>query len=281
MAEIDPGDIARMLREGDPDRYFGTLVLPAGVRAAAQALYAFCAEVAAISTRVRDANAGEIRLQWWRDALSGAGHGDVVRNPIAAALLTALGRYRLPVAPMLRLLEARTFDLYADPMPDLPAFEGYAGDTAAVPYQLVAMMLNGGAVVEPGDAAGHLGVAHALIGHMRAFGYNARRGRIFLPWSVFAGHGVTRDEVLTGQVTAGLRGALHQFRDLGAEHLDKAASALQDLPKPLRPAFATIAVLRGDLRGMRRQAGDPFALVRRPVDWRRLAALAWWTWRNG
>ncbi len=123
---------------------------------------------------------------------TGEGHGAVRQNPLADALLDAIAEYGLPVPALQRLIEARRFDLYDDPMPDVPSFEGYAGETVSVLYQLGAMILNGGRPVEPGDAAGHLGVAHALIGHLRAFGYNAAQGRIFLPWSVLAANGVQR-----------------------------------------------------------------------------------------
>ncbi len=59
----------------------------------------------------------------------------------------AIAAYSLPAGPLLRLLAARRFDLYHDAMPDVPSFEGYAGETVSVLYQLAAMMLNGGAEV--------------------------------------------------------------------------------------------------------------------------------------
>src|SRR5690606_2569509 len=155
----------------DRDRYFATLLLEPAQREAITALYAFGSDIASIRDRAREAAAGEIRLQWWHDALGGEGHGAVRPNPLADALLDVIAEYGLPVPALLRLIEARRFDLYDDPMPDMPAFEGYAGETVSALYQLAAMILNGGRPVENGDAAGHLGVAQALIGHLRAFGY--------------------------------------------------------------------------------------------------------------
>src|SRR5690606_40306165 len=133
---------------------------------------------------------------------------------------------------------ARRFDLYDDPMPDVLSFEGYAGETASVLYQLAAMVLNDGRELESGDAAGHLGVAHALVGHLRAFGLNASRGRLFLPLSVFAANGVTEGEIFSGTVSEGLLAAHHQLTELAREHLDKADAAIGRLPRPLRSAFA-------------------------------------------
>lgn len=269
------GAAADYLREHDRDRYYATLLLPEPVRARTQALMAFSAEIAAIPSRVTDPNAGEVRLRWWADALEGQGHGDVARKPLAAGLLAA----DLPVAPLLRMIRARRFDLYSDPMPDVETFEGYAGETVSVLFQLIAMMLNGDREPDNGDAAGHLGVTQALIGHVRAFGYHASRGRIFLPWSIFAANGVQENEVLSGTESEGLLAALHQLRDLAAAHLGKARTAIAALPRSLRPAFATIALLDWDLKAAESQM--PFAPPRQRADWQKIAALSWWTWRNG
>src|SRR5690606_6961811 len=130
---------------------------------------------------------------------------------------------------------------------DLPTFEGYAGETVSVLYQLAAMVLNG-REVPGGDAAGHLGVAHALVGHLRAFGFNAARGRIFLPWSVLAANGVREHEVRSGTVSEGLLASHAQLIELAQEHLAKAEAAIATLPRELRPAFAPVALLRSYVR---------------------------------
>ena len=145
---------ADFLRETDRDRYLATLVLPPSRRPAVQSLLAFSADVAAIRDRAREPAPGEIRLQWWTDALSGDGHGSVRQNPLADALLSTIETYRLPTGALLRLIAARRFDLYDDPMPDVASFEGYAGETTSVLFQLSAMILNDGVEIESGDAAG-------------------------------------------------------------------------------------------------------------------------------
>lgn len=273
------GYAATFLRETDKDRYFTTLLLKPGQREAVQALYAFSADVASIRDRAREPAAGEIRLQWWVDAVEGDGHGNVRQNPLADALLDAIATWRLPTGPLLRLLAARRFDLYQDAMPDLRSFEGYAGETVSVLYQLAAMVLNGGEEVETGDAAGHLGVAHAAVGHLRAFGFNASVGRIFLPMNIFSANGVTDGEILAGQESEGLFAALGQVAELAGEHLDKAEAAIGALPKVLRPAFAPVAILRGQLSRVA-ASRQPFASLPDGADWRKIAALQWWSLRR-
>lgn len=266
------------LREADRDRYLASLVLPQPAREAIVALNAFAADLASIRQRAREPAAGEIRLQWWIDALGGEGHGEVRQNPIADALLDAIAAYGLPMAPLLRMAEARRFDLYHDPMPDVATFEGYAGETVSALYQLAAMILNGGAPVEEGDAAGHLGVAHALVGHLRAFGYNASQGRIFLPWNVLAANGVSEGDVLAGKTSGELVAALRQLAEMAGQHLERADAAIATLPRALHPAFAPIAIIRQQWRALDLSA--PFAGREDLADWRKIAALTWWRLRH-
>lgn len=272
---------ADFLKSNDPDRYYASLVIPEGKRAAVQSLYAFATEVASVRERVSEPAPGEIRLQWWDDALSGKGHGNVRQNPIADALLTTIGDYGLPVVPLQRLIAARRFDLYQDPMRDLTSFEGYAGETVSALYQFAAMILNDGVPVEEGDAAGHLGVANALIGHVRAFGFNASQHRIFLPLPVFAANGASERQILSGEASDGIRAALGQFADLAREHLDKAEAAIATLPRGLRRAFAYAPVLRAELAGLKHVQEQPFAPPPAIAAWRKIAMMSWWAWRNG
>lgn len=270
---------AEQLRANDRDRYFATLVLPAVERNAIAALYAFSADLASIRDRAKEPAAGEIRLQWWHDALAGEGHGAVRANPLADALLDVIAEYGLPVPALIRMIEARRFDLYDDSMPDMATFEGYAGETVSALYQLGAMILNGGRPVEPGDAAGHLGVAHALIGHLRAFGYYASKGRIVLPRDVFVTCGVSEADIRAGKTSENLSVALTRFADIAADHLRRADIAIAALPKSLRPVFAPTTLLRAQLGRLDLDA--PFAPQPDLPDWRKLAALTWWRLRQG
>lgn len=272
---------AAQLRELDRDRYAASLVIPSEHRADVQALFAFAADVAAIRERVSEPTPGEIRLQWWVDALEGSGHGDVKSNPVAAALLETIEARNLPSGPLLRLLAARRFDLYNDPMTDIGQFEGYAGETVSVLFQYAAMILSGDDAAQAADAAGHLGVAVALAGHLRAFGYNASRGQLFLPLSVFVANGVREADIYAGVDGEGVRNAIVQVRDLADGHLEKARAAINALPKALRPAFASVVLVEDDLSLVAQRAGNPFQPVEGGSPIGRLWKLIWWSLRNG
>lgn len=271
--------VCAFLKDNDKDRYLASLVLPENKREAAQALFAFNADIAAIPARVSEPAPGEIRLQWWHDALSGTHHGAIAQNPLAAAFLDVIQKYALPTGPLLRLIAARRFDLYQDPMPDMPTFEGYAGETNAVIYQYAAMILSDGTGAINGDAAGHLGVAHALIGHLQSIGFNAARGRIFLPLDVFAANGINDQQLMAGENKAQIVNACSQLLEAAQGHLNAAEQAIKQLPKQVRPAFAYAGVLKTQMR-KQAKASDPLVSRAGLSDWRKIAALAMWSWRN-
>ena len=251
--------VADTLRSLDRERYYATLILPQDKRGPVQALYAAIAEIASVGERINEPMAGEIRLTWWSDLIGGQVHGEAQQNPVAAALVDTIARHRLPTEPLKNLIAARRFDLYADPMPDITTFEGYAGETVSVPLQLAATVLNDGTPPESGEVAGHLGVALAFAGHLRAFGFNAVRGRVFLPLSIFREEGVGEREIMARTDSPALRKGLERCRALGHDHFSKARAGLGDLPRTIRPAFAQIAMI--DTQGPR--GNDPFAPPKR------------------
>jgi len=64
-----------LLRAGDKDRWLASLFAPADRRPHLHALYAFNLEIARVRELAREAMAGEIRLQWWREVLAGTRPG--------------------------------------------------------------------------------------------------------------------------------------------------------------------------------------------------------------
>src|ERR1700722_8038738 len=107
---------AELVRQADRDRFLAALFAPAEHRDALNALYAFNIEIARVREVAREALPGEIRLQWWCEVLDGERREEASANPVAAALLPTIERYRLAVAKLQDLIEARRFDLYDEPM---------------------------------------------------------------------------------------------------------------------------------------------------------------------
>ena len=105
-----------MVRRLDKDRYLAALWAPQDKRPHLMALYAFSAEIARIRDVVSDPLPGEVRARWWADVIAGTRGDEGGGHPIAAALLDTIARFRLPEEAFDRLIEARIFDLYDDPM---------------------------------------------------------------------------------------------------------------------------------------------------------------------
>src|SRR5580704_15885570 len=83
--------IGALVRNHDRDRFQTALFAPAGSREALFALYAFNYEIARVRESVREAMLGQIRLQWWREAIAAAYAGAPPRRhevvePLTAAL---------------------------------------------------------------------------------------------------------------------------------------------------------------------------------------------------
>src|SRR5258708_20424375 len=100
-----------LVRAADKERFLAALFAPAEHRGALHALYAFNIEIARVREIIREPLAGEIRLQWWHDALAGHAAGEVDSNPVAAALLAIAARYHLPPALFTGLLSPHPLDL--------------------------------------------------------------------------------------------------------------------------------------------------------------------------
>lgn len=269
------GLVAATLRQADRDRYLASLFIPEPQRAAVQALYAFSAEVARVREVVSDPLPGELRCRWWRDAIAGEARGDAEAHPVAAALLAAMRRYHLPAAPLLALVEARTFDLYDDAMPTMADLEGYAGETSSALLRLAALILADGGDAGDPDLPGHAGVAYAITGLLRALPWHASRGRVFLPADLMATFGVRREDILAGQDSAGLRCLLRQLRDLARSHLGLARRRLADAPAATLPAYLPLALAEPYLRRMDTRDYQPFRTAVDLPDWRRI----WLIWR--
>src|SRR5579871_3569858 len=116
---------ARFLRSNDRDRYVADLFAPEAARKHLFALHAFAAELARVRAQVSEPSLGEIRLQWWRDTLTS---GEASGHPVAAAVIETVRRYRLPLAALDMMIEARIGDLYDDPLPAMADLEAYAGE---------------------------------------------------------------------------------------------------------------------------------------------------------
>lgn len=225
------------VRVGSPDRYLSALYAPVECRPALFAIYAFNVEVARIRDTVSEPMPGEIRLQWWKDVVTGEGGEVAAGNPVAAALIAAIDRHKLPREAFARMCEARIFDLYDDPMPDTQSLEGYCGETASALIQLAALVIDAEAASKAADAAGHAGVAEAIAGLLRLLPLHRRRGQLYIPADLLSAVGANEDAILNDSDREAAGRAVSAMIALARDHLAHFDGLRGTLPAPLRPAF--------------------------------------------
>src|SRR4051794_12782932 len=187
-----------LVRVADKDRFLATLFAPAEKRGPLFALYAFNIEIASVRERAREPMPGEIRLQWWRDVISGERASEAAANPIAAALIETVARFSLPRERLLDLIEAHAFDLYDDPMPTFEALEGYVRHTSAAVFDLATRICG----TQAEQASKRAGVAYGITALLRCFALNASQRQLFVPVEAF--NSATLDDIFAGQTSPGL-----------------------------------------------------------------------------
>lgn len=259
----------RLVHEADRDRFIATMFAPAPARPALFALHAFGIELERVREAVSGPMPGEIRLQWWRDALAGHGHGDVTANPVAAALLKAMAQHLLSLEALEAMIDARGGDLYDDPLPTIAALERYAADTAGV--ALAAAVLDRTAADASPTGLRHAGIALGLAGLLHAFPWLVARGQSPLSADLLQRHGIGIEDLHARRDTPALRAALSDLRALARGHF--AAMTEAGVPDALVPALLPVALVPRWLERLDR-AQEPF----QPVDfprWRR----QWTMWR--
>jgi phytoene synthase len=256
---------AEIVRTGDRDRYLSDLFAPAPIRPHLFVLHAFNTEVTRIPDSVSQPMLGEIRLQWWHDAL----HGEPGGHPVASALKATIAEFKLPIAAFDNLLEARKFDLYDDPMPSLNDLEGYAGETSSVLMQLAAIVLGGGRDPGTTELSGHGGVAYALAGLLRALPVHAQRRQCYLPADLLAKHHVDLDDVFAGRTTPPLLALLAEMHAIARHHLDTAYDLIGGIDPALIPAYLPLALVEPSLRLLEKPGLDPLRTATVMAPWRR------------
>jgi phytoene synthase len=236
-------DLSRLVRGWDRPRYYAALFSPAPIRADLLALYGFAAEVARIPDLVSEATLGEIRLQFWRDALDRLGSaGPDGATPPLRALAEVVRRRALPVAPLVALVEARRADLYSDPPAKLSDVEGFLGETQSSLFQLAAI-IHGSAGPETAEASGHAGVAYGLARRVAGFAAERARGRTILPLDLLAMEGLAAADVFAPEPNEGLHKAVTATVGLARHHLRNARERLPAVPAAIRPAYLPLAVV--------------------------------------
>jgi phytoene synthase len=243
MYEASFAACAATLRRADPDRYFSALFAPAETRPLLLALYALNHELARVAESAREPMLGEIRLQWWREALAEARETRPRRHDVVEAMATVFVSRDLPSELVDRMIDARSFDVSGDQFADYAALEDYLDRTSGTLLRLAACILGAREGFEL--AATHAGVAYGLVGIARSVAFHAWRGRSFVPRSELDRAGTTREALLLATSRDSLSTIVHAMAARAIERHRRADIRSREdvpfaafLPASLVPLYA-------------------------------------------
>jgi phytoene/squalene synthetase len=110
---------ADIVRLNDKDRFLASLFAPAERRVFLFALYAFDIEIARVRGLVNEPLAGNLRLQWWHEAMAGLRPDEAEAHPVLTALMYAVDAAAGGDRKLLTsAVEARQTELFGDPSPE-------------------------------------------------------------------------------------------------------------------------------------------------------------------
>jgi len=246
-------------RAGDLDRYLAALLSPRAVRGDLLALTAFVGEIARIPHAVTEPMMGEIRLQWWRDALSPAQAGEATGSPVADALEETIVRHGLPRDELVAIIDAHARELDPQSLATELDLEDYLQGSDGAAFRLAARIL---------------GVADADVDRLTAAAAQAYgRARLLRSLPSLARHGsaLTMTATLGRDRTGGPGSVIDSTRWWLEQARDLAPSA----PRAVLPALLPVALVEPYLAALEGLGHD---IVRVRADISPLTRV-WRLWR--
>ncbi|HXT05479.1 MAG TPA: squalene/phytoene synthase family protein [Roseiarcus sp.] len=261
-------------RAGARDRWLGALFAPPPRRRHLHALIAFELEMARLRPSVRDPRAGEIRLAWWREALTGERGGEALANPVAAAMLDTLAQACPPPHLIINAIAGRQFDFYDDPFPAVVDLEAYLGETRSGLIQIAALALSEGRDLGAAQASGLAGVALGLIDWLTSL--SGPRPPLLAPSDLLGARHAAPQDFRERRMTPELAAVLRELMALAQRRLGEAERERAGLSPALAPAYAGLATAPLWLASAERHVAQSFVTPVEVAAWRRQWAL--WRW---
>jgi phytoene/squalene synthetase len=243
-----------LVKKRDHDNFLVGLMLPQRSRDAFFAIRAFNIELVSIPETVgNNVHIGQIRMQWWRDALKTLfeGSGPVPEHPVLGELAIAVATHGLTERWFQYILEQREMDL--DPKDESTIEETlqYVDQTAAAGLYLALECVTEGSEADDDAyaAALYVGRATGLITLLRGAPHFAREERMLLPADLLAEHGTSAAEFFAlakksngvdmpaESPTKGMTAAVQEISAMVEEYLGHAAALQKDVPAAAVPAL--------------------------------------------
>ena len=184
---------------------------------------------------------GQIRLQWWRDAIEDMFAGKLRGHPIINALVDTMAIHRLDQSCFERLLEARESDLKDQQPLFTSELVSYASGTSG---DLMCLALNSIDIVDHHllEVAREAGIAWALTGLLLAIPYHAARNRCYLPKSLTDEYAIDVSALFAGRKVKDLRLIVHVMVEEAQKHLTLSRNRQMELSANGRRVLSHVAL---------------------------------------
>ena len=294
MSDRDAQECRAIVREHARTFHLASRFLPREKRRAAFALYAFCRVADDIVDRAEAAGradgrpdtgtaaalqAHELRL---RDAVDGR-----PSNPVFRELHAVMRQFSVPESLMRELLDGVAMDLrpvqYESWYSLMRYCEGVASSVGEMCTYVFGVQGDDEVRRQAVQRARTLGLAMQLTNILRDVGEDARRGRCYLPTDDLAAAGLTREDILSGRLSAAdprwQRLMRHQIARARALYAEAAPGIDLLAPDAQRCAWACSIGYSGILGALERIGYDSLTSRARLSSGERVRVF-WQVWRK-
>lgn len=248
---------ARLVRDGDPDRFATAMLAPMPARAYLVSLYAFNLEVSKLRETVREAMLGEIRLQWWRDAVAECVADTPRRHQVVHPLAVTLAETGLPQDLLLQAIDIRSADLDELPPANEAALKAYVDASGGSIGEMAVHCVSAREPTAQGLAAGRAaGRAWAWIGLARGLHPHRRMGRRTVPASVLKAAPELDSAIERAEMGEPVRDWVARLVENARDELGSVAATRH--PRHLRPALAQARLAAVYASRLERNDFNPF-----------------------
>ncbi len=233
MTRSPSENLAKRIKRYDYDRYLTTLFASADIRQALITLYAFNLEIAKTAEVVSEPMMGQIRLQWWREAIEEIYQGDKIRqHEVVLPLQKVIDQYKLPKEIFLTLIEAREVDFEEKPFASTADFLTYTEKTGGLLLEAASSLFG------PPNKAGRqiaqlTGQAWAIAGLIRALPFMAHQNHLVVPEDLLGKYEIKKHTFLQKEPGENLKKLVQELHSFGRKKLDTALKKSESVPKPI------------------------------------------------
>nr|XP_023014116.1 NADH dehydrogenase (ubiquinone) complex I, assembly factor 6 [Leptinotarsa decemlineata] len=266
---------AEAVRKYDYENFICTLLLQNTSRSCAFAIRSFNIEVSQVAEQVTQETIGQMRLKFWEETVDKCFSKDyklVPKHPVAQQLFKANMECKLSKRYFNNLISSRRNSLKLTSFKTLEELEKYAEQSVSNVFYLV---LEGCGVrnVNADHAASHLGKAQGIVQQIRGIPHARRINFLPVPQDILTKNRVSQEEILRSKSSEQLSECTFELASRAHQHLVKARSLLEKVPKEARSALLPAVSVHMYLDRLQKVNHDVFHPYLQQRSWKLLPRL--------